>query len=131
MVRLLIGQGPQNISGGRKPVADESPTICPPQPVFNIKHVWYSTTRQKLDKNCLRKKRRIHVTTNSKSCRRPVTCMPGFIRLSAAIGGDTIVGDSMKGRVPQTTPSWKVHHTSRKKDLNELSSEWMGGWVGY
>ena len=50
MARLLIGQGPQNIPGGGKPVADEgvpactsrhdsSATICPQQLVFNIKHV--------------------------------------------------------------------------------------------
>ena len=61
MVRLLIGQGPQNISGGRKLVADKgvptytsrhdsSAMICPRQLVFNIRHVSYSTTRQKLDK---------------------------------------------------------------------------------
>ena len=50
MVRLLIGPGPQHISGARKPVADEgvlaytsrhdsSATICSRQLVFNIKHV--------------------------------------------------------------------------------------------
>ena len=39
MVRLLIGQGPQNISGGRKPVADEG--------VPAYRHTHHGTTRRR------------------------------------------------------------------------------------
>lgn len=57
VVRLLISQGPQNISGGRKYVADEcvvaytlrhdsSTTICPRQLVFNTKRlIFHDATR--------------------------------------------------------------------------------------
>ena len=38
---------------------DSSATICLRQLVFNIKHVCCSRKRQKLDKNCLRQKRRV------------------------------------------------------------------------